>query len=223
MAKKEITFPKYLLVKNDRTYSVVGYIGEVDMYIDNKCYVDRKSGNIYVCSTTGKPRHTDVPLLFVADDGTLSYGGTKNPSMLKEFTTDCLRDLSVDYILENTSENEVLYNEQELADMNAATSTFVPIIKADDDPLKRLIKQAILEKGIDINRLKHKLPQKYGLTNMKSALVGSTKMSIVGFKIWCELLEIDFTFTLSDNGKDDQNPLKHTLVYTSKNDRIENN
>ena len=218
---KKITFPKYLLAKKDRAYTVVGYVGDVDFYTDNKCYIDKKTGQIYVCSIKEKPRHDDVPIVFIDDKGKATYAGTKNPTTLKEFRVENLRDLSVDYILENTSEDEVLYNEKELADMNAATSTFIPIINDDDDPLKRIIKMAILEKNIDINRLKHKLPQKYGLTNMKSALVGSTKMSITGFKIWCELLEVNFEIAVFDNGKDAQDPLKTPLHYSSSDDRVE--
>ena len=104
--------------------------------------------------------------------------------------------------------------------MNAATSIFVPTINEYDDPLKKLIKQVIISKKIDINRLKHRMPQKYGLTNMKSALVGKTKMSINNFNVWCELLGITYEVIITDNGSDSQNPLPNVIHYASDSDRI---
>ena len=45
--KKE--FPMFLSFNNDRTYSIQGYIGEVDEYKDNKGYIDSNTGKIYIC------------------------------------------------------------------------------------------------------------------------------------------------------------------------------
>ena len=139
-----------------------------------------------------------------------------SPQTKEIFHKEYLYKLDMTGIINNTNENEELYNEEALADMNAATSVFVPIINENDDPLKKLIKQAIIDKKIDINRLKHKMPQKYGLTNMKSALIGKTKMSISNFNIWCELLGISYYIELGNNGTDDINPLPHPISFSSE-------
>lgn len=212
-------FPKYLQYKDDRTYSVLGYIGEVDGYIDNKGYIDKKTGKIYICSKNEPPFHDDVPVLKVDGDN-IEKVEPQFSSISDKFHEDKIYTLSLDHICEATSGNEVLYDEDMLADMNASTSLFIPTINESDDPLKKLIKQAIIDKAIDINRLKHKMPQKYGLTNMKSALIGKTKMSITNFNIWCELLGINYEVILSDNGNDTQDPLKGVIHYDNTTNRI---
>lgn len=223
--ENEITFPSYLPFKK-RTYSVVGYIDETEKFSDNKGYIDKESGNIYICSYISKPIHKDVPILYVNEDNTYTKKDASNSETYELFNINNMKNdmynLSIEHIIENTNENDELYNEQALADMNAATAIFVPIINEDDDPLKKLIKQTIISKEIDINRLKHKMPQKYGITNMKSALVGKTKMSISNFMIWCELLGVSYDIIISDNGSDRINPLKDDIYYSSYGSNIEN-
>lgn len=211
-------FPSYLAFK-ERTYAIIGYIGEVGKYIDNKGYVDKETDQIYICSNKEEPLHNDVPILYVREDK-IEKEECGNPVTSSVFNIKNSYNLSVTNIIENTTGEEVLYNEEALRDMNAATSIFVPTINEDDDSLKKLIKQIIISKQIDINRLKHKMPQKYGLTNMKSALVGKTKMSIQNFNIWCELLGVDFEFIITDNGTDTQNPLYGSIHYVSNQNKI---
>ena len=214
-------YPKYLQFK-DRTYVVLDDIQLAPEFKDNKGYVDRKTGKIYICTKDHAPVHTDVPILKVNPD-------TREKEMIpapdKEtddyFVVKNLSSVTFANIVNGTNPDDVLYDEESLADMNAATSLFTPIMDTEkDDPLKQIIKQTILDKKIDINRLKHRLPQKYGLTNLKSALIGKTKMSITNFNIWCELLGIEYSVTVSDNGTDTENPLQETLTYTSENNRI---
>lgn len=213
-------FPMFLPFTNERTYSVLGYIGEVDEYKDNKGYIDKETGKIYICSKDKEPAHNDVPILRVSEDS-IEKVDVNSTQTIEAFSVDRLYSLSYDNIIETTAEDEVLYNAEELADMNAASSVYIPIINEDDDPLKKIVKKIIIEKGIDINRLKHKMPKKYGLTNMKSALIGKTKMSIANFNMWCELLGVDYEITINDNGSDKIDPLKLTLHYLSYRDRIE--
>jgi hypothetical protein len=226
-------FPKYLAFK-DRTYSIQGYIDDtaMDEFKDNKGYIDENSGRIYICALNNDPMHDDVPVLKVTttsktydngstvDNCTIKKIDTKNPTTYEYFVEKNAYNLSIGNIVENTTGDEVLYNEEALRDMNAATSIFVPIINEEDDALKKIIKQTIISKQIDINRLKHKMPQKYGLTNMKSALVGKTKMSIQNFCIWCELLGVDFEFIICDNGTDKENPLYRSIHYVSNSNRV---
>ena len=104
--------------------------------------------------------------------------------------------------------------------MNTGASLFVPIDKESDDFLKKIIKTAIKEKGIDISRLKYKMDEKYILPNMKAALQNDTKMSVAYFTIWCELLGLSFSVQVTDNGTDEQDPLKEDLIYTSDADKV---
>lgn len=216
----ERKFPLYLPFNKERTYSILGYLGEVTEYRDNKGYINRKTGKIYICSKDNPPVHKDVPIVYVKDDNSYELHDVASPRTSEVFREEYMYDLSYESIIKNSSVDDVLYDEEALSDMNAATSVFVPIINEDDDPLKKLIKQVIIDKKIDINCLKHKMPQKYGLTNMKSALVGKTKMSITNFNIWCELLGITYEITMIDNGTDGQHPLEKIIHYDSSTNRI---
>lgn len=216
--ENEIIFPQYLPFK-DRTYAIQGYIGQVEEYKDNKGYVKPETNDIYICAKDNEPVHLDVPIMMVSQDGSIDF---IEPLMGRdpEFTVDNMYDLSYKNITETTPEDAVLYNEEAIQDMNAATTVFTPIINEDDDALKKIIKQTIIDKHIDLNRLKHKMPQKYGLTNMKQALVNKTKMSITNFNIWCELLGVTYEIIITDNGSDTIDPLNKCIHYTSNDCRL---
>ena len=117
-------------------------------------------------------------------------------------------------------DGEVLYNEQEINDINDAQAVYVPIIKEKDDFLKKIIKQAIINKRIDVARLKYKTQEKYILPNMKAALDNDTKMSVVYFGHWCELLGLDFSICVYDNGTDTTDVLKNPIFYSSETGEI---
>jgi len=73
------------------------------------------------------------------------------------------------------------------------------------------------------NRLKGKTDQKYVLPNMKAALENKTKMSVVYFCCWMELLGCDFQIDIVDNGLDTTNRLTTDLIYTSSSDKVYKN
>lgn len=127
--------------------------------------------------------------------------------------------IDLEYIGKTTDPDEVLYDEEIIYNMNAATAKFVPIINEDDDFLKKIIKSIIIAKGVDINRYKSKMDTKYWLTNLKSALIGKTKMSVLNFAIWIELLGVDFDIIIQDNGTD-ADTLKNPLVYLSSTNQV---
>lgn len=216
---KELRFPRFLPFKS-RTYAIRGYIGEVTEYVDNKGYVDKETDKVYICSKEHPPAHSDVPILFIREDHSQEKRDSTNSKTDETFVLANTYELSYDKIEETTSGDEILYNEEALADMNAASAVFVPIINEEDDSLKKVIKQVIIEKGIDINRLKHRMPQKYGLSNMKSALIGKTRMSISNFNVWCELLGVSYDIIISDNGTDRINPLQDDIYFTSDTNKI---
>lgn len=210
----------FLLYKKNRNYSIFGYIGEVDEYIDNKGYIDKDSGRIFICSNKNKPYHYDVPILRITD--TIERIDSNLPDVNEYFNEKNCVYLSLKNIIDKSASitDDELYDEKALTDMNAATSIFVPVINPEDDGLKKIIKQTIISKNIDINRLKCKMPQKYGITNLRSALVGKTKMSISSFNIWCELLGVNYTVTVEDNGSDNISPLKTPLEYKNIRDTV---
>lgn len=209
--EEKIRFPRYLHYGDDNMLTILGYLGNVTTFVDNRGYVDKDTEKVYVYN----PKNKHVPYIIVSDDGEVTKVDTDLKIYDEYFKLSNSYENSIYTILSTTPKDAVLYDEEALADMNAATSVFVPEIRPDDDPLKKIIKSAIINKGIDINRLKCKLPEKYALTNLKSALIGKTKMSISVFQTWCGLLELDFTFTVSDNGNDSINPLSEPITIST--------
>src|SRR5699024_2023527 len=73
---------------------------------------------------------------------------------------------------------------------------------------------------VDINRYKSIMDTPYALTNMKSALCATTKMSVTNFLMWVELLQVDFSILVTDNGVDKVNPLREGLLYRSTDNSV---
>lgn len=213
---KKLTFPMYLHTKYG-IVEVVGYAPEdPSECIEWKGYI---SGDIVFRFYKVRPREIKslIPYCY-PKDGKLEFfcpGGMDDA--LQNFGAKNLIDISFARIVNETNGDEILYDEDILNDMMTARSTYKPIVNPDDDCLKKLIKYVILKKNVDINKYKSTLDTPYALTNMKSALISKTKMSITYFLMWVELLEIDFKILIEDNGRDRTTPLKESIIYDSKN------
>ena len=217
-------FPQYVST-SERTVSVVGMLDkegdEVQNaeYLDGKGYIDENE-YIWIFSAAGKPKNKNAyPYFWLNENGDKEFSDP--PELIKKaYSIDNMTDLSLVSIVDNTKPGEQLFNEEEINDINAAAAFFVPTIKEDDDFLKRLVKTIIIEKGVDINRLKNKTNEKYQLSNMRAALQGSTKMSVIYFNWWMNLLGCHFDVIISDSGEDVTDTLKNPLVYQSYRDGI---
>lgn len=73
-----------------------------------------------------------------------------------------------------------------------------PILIEGEDPLKRIIKVAILRKKPITKEYKTKCPSDFTLTNMSSSLKGPTKMTITYFRSWCEILGLHWSILVKD-------------------------
>lgn len=228
-------YPMYLQIPG-RIIEVVGELSSIeniigsnidDMSNDYEHLIPNKGYVMddYVYVYTDSKQHKsigDVPILTISKSGD-TYTVTRKPSKINSmevFSVKNLTPMDAKAISDSLVEGEKLYDERELNDMNMASSVFVPEINETDDFLKKVIKQTIINKHIDISRLKSHLTKSYGLSNMKQALVLSTRMSTNVFVSWAELLGIDFTVTVKDNGRDTITPLKHPLTYTSYSDKV---
>lgn len=205
----------------DAIPEIASTIESIPQLIPNKGYVIGDSVYVYTESLKNNP-DVEVPMVYLQKtkdrwDAQLRAAKT-NPMEL--FSVQNLISMDAASISNSLVEGEKLYDEEAINDMNMASSVFVPEINETDDFLKKVIKQTIIDKKIDINRLKSHMTKSYGLSNMKQALVMSTRMSTTNFITWAELLGIDFTVTVTDNGRDTINPLKHPLTYDSYSDKV---
>lgn len=129
----------------------------------------------------------------------------------QKYSVENVDDVSPDAIFKDIQRRrEEFYSAEDIEEMNNNANMFTPTIQPDDDFLKKIIKQAIIDKGINLNSkiYKEACSNKWILNNLKSSLTKKKKqMSIKYFKIWCELLNLDFIATVQDNGNDPYNPL----------------
>ena len=220
-------FPQYVST-SERTVSVVGMVDkskeekENGVFLDGKGYIDEDE-NIWIYCGAGKPKNPNAyPYFWLNEDGEKEFSEPQE-NMKKAFNVVNMKDMSLEVIVDKTNENEELFDEEAINDMNAAAAFYVPQIRESDDFLKKTVKNTIIAKGIDINRLKVKTEQKYILPNMKAALDNKTRMSVMYFCCWMELLGCDFQISVSDNGTDETDPLKGELVYLSDKDKVYRN
>lgn len=136
---------------------------------------------------------------------------------VKRYSVSNIIDVDTDKIIDeiiNKKESFISLQDSEILISNS--DVFVPTIKDTDDPLKKIIKQAIIEKKVNLSIYKNKVNNEYGLVNMKSALLRDTAMSIKYFKMWLEVLDLDFKIVLKDNGDPQNiNPLKREIIISS--------
>lgn len=216
--KKSYNFPIQLAFQ-DKIYSIKGYIADDTQYINGKGYIDEDDGQIYICSTKKDSVRPIIPTVYIID-GHMTKVLTPNEKTNELFSVGHTFEITLPKIEATTAKNEVLYSEEALMDMNAATSVFRPIINDTDDGWKKCIKKSILAKGRDINSLKYMTGDKYTLTNMKTALNNGTRMSVTNFSKWCELLGLDFEIRVMDNGSDPDFPLVNDIVFSSVTGKV---
>jgi len=128
-----------------------------------------------------------------------------------------LIELNLDKIFSDVDANEdnfVLPDDIEVINNNS--EAYVPTIKDNDDFLKYIVKKIIIDKKINLKNYKGKFTNQYALNNMQSGLKKDTKMTVTNFKIWCEILDVDWEIIISDNGNDKLNPLTDDLIISSK-------
>ena len=92
--------------------------------------------------------------------------------------------------------------------MTNPDGVFAPELKSTDDALTRTMKKMITHKKLVPSEYRPTMTKEYSFDNMRSALAGSTvNMTITKFLAWCDLLDLEWEFMVSDNGMDKINPL----------------
>lgn len=214
---------KFISAPNSKCFNVIGNLNAVissgGIFIDNKGYID-DDNTIWIFSGSGQPKYANMyPYFWYENNKSLVFSSPSN-SILECFNKKNITDMSIDTIKARTKENEKLYDEQVINDINSASSVFIPEIKDTDDPCKKCIKYAIIQKNTDVNRHKNRATTTYLLANLKAALLKDTKMSMYYFNLWTEFLGLNSVFILYDNGTDTVDPLPKPIIYDSNTDSV---
>lgn len=142
----------------------------------------------------------------------------KNPKEkhLHKYSVDLINELSMNDIFQSIENNKQSFIDlSDIEVINNNSDSYKPIIKDDDDFLKYLIKKAIIDKDINLKNYRTRFGNEYSLNNMKSALVKPTRMTVVNFLRWAEILGLKFDVTVYDAGLDTLNPLPEPITISS--------
>lgn len=228
----------------DHTFMIAGYIKDykqvaVDIvadiepekkkektYLDfkeNKGYVDNE-GYVWIFRKTPNEKEK-LPWFTVELDENMVPQLKFNPRKAlydrSAFHISKVGDLSAKAIINDTTDKPVEYDEAVLESVARATAVINPDIEPNDDFLKKMVKQTILSKGVNVNKYKVKVVRSWILTNLINALLGKTKTGPKAFLQWMELLDCDFELKIIDNGQDKEDPLREPLIYKSVTDKIQ--
>lgn len=180
--------PRFIFVNNSMVH-VVGPVDPSGNMIPEKGYTH--GGYVWVFHEEKKPSTWKTPIVYF-EDGNLCYQFCGEGFSMEDWSEENIKENRLEDA-EKVTKDQITFSVEMIEAMNNATSSYKPIVEETDDFMKRLIKTVILLKGVDLNRLKAKMPKAYGLSNLISALRGKTKMSVTGFSTWVELLGISFT------------------------------
>lgn len=148
------------------------------------------------------------------DGEELKYNMPKTEEDKEKFSVDKIRELEADI---NRMVREMIENpdnfrsekDAEIINLNANITTYS--IKDDDDFLKKGIKQAINDKGINVRSYGDKLPKAHDISNISGALGRDSKMTVPNFAKWCSILGLKCEIIISDNGEDTVKPLPEDI------------
>lgn len=116
--------------------------------------------------------------------------------------------------MEEYDTNMMATNRNKLANTG---DVFVPELKETDDPMERVIKLMVLHMKLKLNERRNSFDKEYGLDNLRSALNGATKnMSILKFLMWCDLLELDWEFSVINTDDHVPHPLDEPVIIGNK-------
>jgi len=79
-----------------------------------------------------------------------------------------------------------------------STKIFMPTLNNNDDILKRLVKQALIQKGIDLDKHKSRFSDKNSLFNFKQVVKGDNKLSILIFDRGIDALGLRYRIVLEE-------------------------
>lgn len=213
-----------LIFAPDRTFRVEGEFNSTknnkNQFIDGKGYLDNSDDYVWIYSIEPPRDANQYPYFWFEGSSIVKSDPSKDT--LDYFHLEKCVDYSNERILKTARESEddqPLYNDEKINDLNASSEIFRPAIYQKDDFLKKIIKTAINEIEVRLSRYKHQMSQKYMISNMTSALRSPTKMSTLYFNSWIEMFNWDVTIIVNST-EQSEDKLPEPLVYLSSRDSV---
>lgn len=94
--------------------------------------------------------------------------------------------------------NKINSKEVEVFVIPDGAKMFCPTITEADDILKRIMKRAIIDKGIDLDRFKYRFMDKNALFNFKQVVKGDNRLSMLLFDRGIEAFNLKYTIIVEE-------------------------
>jgi hypothetical protein len=95
---------------------------------------------------------------------------------------------------------------------------FMPSLTIKDDILKRLAKQALIHKNVDLDHIKDRFIDKNALFNFKQVIKGDNKLSILIFDRGMDALNLKYSIILEEKDSTQAigDPLTNPILASSE-------
>lgn len=201
---EDVSIGDYIMI-GDYVYEFIGRCNDND-YPEGKAIVD-EVGNLWWKDYTEEEEKQSNHVSKVRSEdeysSTISWKNERVEELVNEYlsiTSNLMKECS---ILQNTG------------------SVYIPQLLETDDPMERLIKLMIINMNIKLNDKRTSTERDYDIDNLRSALNGATKnMSISKFLMWCNVLHLDWEFSLI-NAPESKGAKLTAPVTISKNQPLE--
>jgi len=213
MPKVKVFLGRCIFTKDDDIHEVKPFLKNIKL---KKGFAYIKGVLVYIFHGKINKLKSELEPGIYIENGTYKF---VEPSRKERnfYSIDNITELNIDWLFDKVKENkedftspeaiEIINNNREIPKLT---------IKPTDDFLKVAVKKIIIDKRINLKNYKNKFLDNYALNNRKSGLNNTTKMSVSNFKVWCEVLGIDWRLELFDNGTDKMNPLRESIIIDSK-------
>lgn len=180
--------PKMLISIHDVLYTVC-HMKDGEPLEKGVAYIYKDSVYIYA-GKIGKVSVLEPGHCYKTDEGDIKYIAPEEKDV-EQFSTESI--VTIDKTLVDTiNDGDIKEIDPEVLMLNES-SIFAPKINPEDDIFKRVIKEVLAHKKINIRLHRDKFKNEYDATNMKAAINKSSNMSIKYLVKWCEILDIDLS------------------------------
>lgn len=183
-------------------------VKETGKFQKDKCYI--RDGLVYIYG--GKLKSDSKPGYFYRNGDTSEYTFVE-PRDPEEHSVEHIRDVmkAKEEICDSNNLKEIT---DDMTADGADLHVFAPPLKESDDPLKRMVKLALLELQIDLKSLRHEFSKEYDLTNLKASVTKTAPLTMKYFVRWLEVLDIRLDLNISSKGTKRIKKLPKTITLT---------
>lgn len=191
---------------NDRIYDVTtldDYIKNKDAYIPQYTAIHDPETNLVLPVKNRYENGVGI----VVNSG-VSYVQEPDNENREEYRDIKIIDFDNTKSIHDMMEKQRVVKSLERDILTSPDNIFMPKIFDDDSPEMKALKNAVLDKNIDLDKYEHRFGSNY---NNDKRLFNKNTISLSMLKRVCDALDIEATLTLTDKGEDVPNPIGRTI------------